>query len=79
MGYVSIVYTRDSLVLPPLTEGVLVVEEAEFLDDVVHDQVDVDCWLTADVFLVRFAKLADHVNGETLIGIKLEHAFDNTA
>ena len=37
MWLVSKVYTRDSLVPPPLTEGVLIVEKAEFLNNIVHN------------------------------------------
>jgi hypothetical protein len=33
---------RNSLVLPPLTKLVLIVQQGEFLDDVIHYQIDID-------------------------------------
>ena len=65
--------------LPPLTKGVLIVEQTELLNDVVHDQVDVDYRLTSNVLLVGIAQLAHHVNGEPLVGIELEHALDDAS
>ena len=59
---------------PPLAKGVLVVEQAEFLDYVIHYKIGVNCWLTSNVFLVRFAQLNHHVNSETLVRIELKHA-----
>ena len=67
---------RHALVFPPLAEGVLVVEQAQLLDDVLHDQVCVDCRLASDDFLVCFAKLTNLANVESLIWIKLQHARD---
>ena len=64
---------------PPLTKGVLVVEKAEFLDNIVHYQVDVYRRLTSNVFLVGVAQLAHHVDGEPLVRIKLEHALYDAA
>ena len=64
---------------PPLTKGVLIVEKAEFLNNVVHYQVYVNRWLTSNVFLVGLAKLADHIDGKALIRIKLQHTFDYTS
>ena len=75
MRRVSKVDARDPLVLPSFTEGGLVIKEAEFLNDIVHNEVNVNYRLTSNVLLVSFAQLTHHVNSESLIRIKLEHAF----
>jgi hypothetical protein len=48
---------RYSFVLPPSAERVLVVQQAELLDDIVHDEVGVDTGLGGDELLVRLTKL----------------------
>ena len=40
---------------PALTKGVLVVKKAEFFDNVIHYEIDVNRRLCPNVFLVRVA------------------------
>lgn len=69
----------NAFVLPYLTETSLVVEEAQLLNDIIHDEIDVDLRFVANRLLVCFTQLADLTDIETLIGVELEHAHDNTA
>jgi len=66
---VRIVDARNTLVFPPLAERCLVIQQAEFLDNVVHDQVDVDLRLVANALLVGFAQLADLADVKPLVGV----------
>ena len=54
---------------PALTKLVLIIEQAQFFDDVVHDEVNVDCRLTPYTLFVCLTQLADHINGKTLIRV----------
>ena len=69
----------NTLVLPDSAETGLVVEQAKLLDDIVHDQVDVDLRLVAHRLFVGFAQLAYLANVESLVRVELKHTHDDTA
>lgn len=77
-GRVRPVNAADALVPPALAEGVLVVEQTQLLDDVVHDQIGVHLRLVGHVLLVGLAEQAHLVDVEALVGVDLEHADDQT-
>ena len=70
---------RDPLMPPNFAKASLVVEQAQLLNDVVHDQVDVDLGFVAHTLLVCFTQLADLTDIESLIRVQLEHAHHYTA
>ena len=74
----SKVYPRDSFVFPSLTKLVFVVEQRKLFDDVIHDQVNVDCWLFTNHLFVGFAKLAHMRYVESLVRIELKHSSHNS-
>ena len=59
---------------PNFAEAGLVIEQAQLLYYVVHDQVDVDLRFVSYALLVRRAELADLTDVESLIRVQLEHA-----
>ena len=71
------VHSRHSFLLPALAEGVLVVKQAKFLNDVVHDQVGVDEGLACNHLFVGFAEVAYLGDVKTLFRIKLNHSHDH--
>ena len=59
---------------PPLAKGILVVEQRKFFNDVVHNQVDVNCGLVANVLFERLTQLTNLGNVEALIRVQLKHS-----
>lgn len=54
---------------PTFTERELVVEETELLNDVVHDEVDVDLRLVAYALSISRAQLAHLVDAEAFVWV----------
>jgi len=69
MWRVRIIDARYAFVFPTLAERCLVVQEAELLDNIVHDQVDVDLRLVANALLVSFAQLTHLADVKPLVGV----------
>ena len=64
---------------PNFAEAGLIVQQAQFLYYVVHDQVYIDLGFVAHAFLVRLAQLADLTNVESLIRVQFKHAHHDAA
>ena len=65
--------------LPHPAETSLVVEQAQLLNYVVHDQVDVNLRLISHTFLVCLTQLTNLSDVESLIWVQLKHAHDYSA
>ena len=68
------VHPRYALVLPPLAEGIFIIKQRQFFNDIVHDQKSVDLRLVCHVLFVGLAELTHLVDVESLVGIYFEHA-----
>ena len=79
VGRMCKVNPRDPIVFPAFAERILVIQQRQLLNDVVHDQINVNGWLLAARLLISFAQLANHGDVEALIWIQLEHAHDYAA
>ena len=71
--WMRVIYTAHPFVFPASAELVLVVEERQLLDDVVHDQICVDLRLVGHVLLVGLTQLANLIDIEPLIRVDLQH------
>lgn len=60
--------------LPTTAESILVVEQTQFLNYVVHYQVCVDLWFVSHVLFVSLTKLANLIDVEALIRIYFQHS-----
>jgi hypothetical protein len=60
---------RDAFVFVAFAEQSLVVEQAQLLNDVIHDQVGVDCRFASNQFFVSLAQLTHLVNSKTLVRV----------
>lgn len=79
LRFVREVNARDPAMLVALAEEVLVVEQRQLLDDVVHDQVRVYRGLVTDYLLVSVAQLHHLLDLEALVWVQLQHACDNSS
>ena len=70
----SEVNSRDSFVLPAFTKSVFVVEKRQFLYDVIHYQIDVNCWLISNMLLERLTQLTNLRNIKSLVRVKFQHS-----
>ena len=59
---------------PNFAEAGLIVQQAQFLYYVVHDQVYIDLGFVAHALLVCLTQLADLTNVESLIRVQFKHA-----
>jgi hypothetical protein len=64
---------RNALLFPPLAKGILIVQQTQLLNDVVHDQVDINGGLVPNARLVGLAQLAHHVDVESAVRVQLQH------
>jgi hypothetical protein len=69
----------NAAVLVPLAEEVLIVEQRQFLDDVVHNEIGVDSRFTADDLLVSLAELDDLSDVKPLLRVQLKHPVDHSS
>ena len=76
---VSEIHARNALVLPATAKCVLVIQQTQLLNDVVHYEVRVDLRLVRHMLLVGLTQLANLIYVEALIGIDLQHAVNQTA
>lgn len=73
----SEIHSRDSFLLPTLTELSFIVKEAQLLCNIIHDQVSIDLRLAANDLFVGLAKFTHLGNVESLIRVKLQHSHDH--
>ena len=59
--------------LPTFAELILIVEKGKLLNNVVHDEINVDRRLVTYHFLVGLTKLTYVRNIESLVWVKLKH------
>ena len=64
---------RYSLMLPALTKGCLVIEQRQFLDDVIHNQINVNRGFVSHMLLECLTQLAHLGDVEALVRIQLQH------
>ena len=64
---------RALLLLPCLAKKRLVIQQAQFFNDIIHDKIRINLRLRDHDFFGRFTKLYDLINFESLIGVDFQH------
>lgn len=75
---VSEVNATDTFMFPTLAKRILIVQQRKLLYYVIHDKVDINRRLTAHHLFVGLTQLCDMSYIESLIGVQLQHAIDQS-
>lgn len=70
---------RNALMLPASAKRVLIIEQTQLLDNVIHDQVRIDLRFVRHVLFVSLTQLADLINIEAQFWINSKHAVDEAS